>query len=643
MNAFTRSVSRTAGVAGVCILQLLPVVCLLRADEPPTIAQFMKIRWPVSGALAPDGTFFCINNPDGVDQLYRQPPGAAEMTRLTEFPDGISGFSLSHDGRWIVVSAAVGGNEQFDLYLLEATGDQLEPLLVDSETVFGAVLWRRDARGFAYRANKEVKRDFHIYTCDLATRESKCVLAEPGNWFPADFNRAGDRLMVVKQHSATHAQLFEIALNTGQKREITPAGEAWSFEPVGYTADEKQFLVATDYRGDLTNLRSIDLATGAISPVTPEFDHLEADGALFNEDRDILAVLLNEDGYRTLHLRKWPDNTALPGPPLAKGLVGNIDFCGRDMLYSLSNANTPGIIYRWSPHDPGKSPIALTSAQTQGIDVGAFTLPRLVKYKSFDGLEVPAFLYTPAGFAPGEPIPFIVSYHGGPESQFRPGFTAHFQYFLSRGFGVLAPNVRGSSGYGKKYLELDNYQRRMDSVMDGVWAARWLVQNGYTEPGKIGALGGSYGGFMVVAAVAQAPKLFGAACNVVGIVNFRTFLERTKDYRRALREAEYGPLADSEFLESISPIRLVERIDCPMLIAHGRNDPRVPLHEAEQLHAELVRLNRPVELLVFDDEGHGFRKLDNRVAFYEKLAHFFEKHLKPAADTARTSTAEPPQ
>jgi dipeptidyl aminopeptidase/acylaminoacyl peptidase len=193
---------------------------------------------------------------------------------------------------------------------------------------------------------------------------------------------------------------------------------------------------------------------------------------------------------------------------------------------------------------------------------------------------------------------------------------------------VLAPNVRGSSGYGKAYLEADNYKNRQISVNDGVWAAKFLVDGGYSEPRKIGAWGGSYGGFMVMAVITEAPGLFGAACNVVGIVNFETFLRQTKAYRRHLREAEYGPLSDPAFLRSISPIHRVDRIETPLMLAHGLNDPRVPVGEAMQVAVALKRRGVDVEELYFPDEGHGFRKEANRLLYLEQAVRFFEKHLR---------------
>ena len=353
----------------------------------------------------------------------------------------------------------------------------------------------------------------------------------------------------------------------------------------------------------------------------------EVDYATLNDDRTVLAVVVNEEGYAALHLRRANDFSPVRGPQMGKGVVGNIRFDGSAMLYSLDNANTPGLIYRWDLNQPDKPAVALTTAETQGIDVSKFLLPELVQYPSFDGTKIPAFMYLPPMYKKGDKIPFIVQYHGGPEGQYRPSFNRSFQYFLSRGYGVIAPNVRGSSGYGKAYIEADDYKNREKSVKDGVYAAKYVIDQGYSEKKKVAAWGGSYGGFMTMAAITEAPELFGAACNVVGIVNFKTFLEQTKDYRRALREVEYGPLSDPDFLKSISPIHKVDKIDTPLMLAHGLNDPRVPVGEAMQIAVALKKRGKDVEELYFPDEGHGFAKEENRLLYFEQLAKFFDRHL----------------
>jgi dipeptidyl aminopeptidase/acylaminoacyl peptidase len=503
----------------------------------------------------------------------------------------------------------------------------METLFENPNVVYEATVWRRDSKAFAYRSNETSSSDFHVYVFDLETKTPKKVYAEKGSNSPADFTRDGSRLMVTKYNSASFSQLFEINLATGEAREITPKGEEWSFEPVGYDAADRGFFVNTNYRGDLKTLYVIDTATGSLAPLLSDVSGKEVDFATMNEERTIMAVGINEDGYRTLQLRRIHDFSVLPAPDLAKGIVGNVTFTGHTMLYALDNANTPGIVYRWDISQPAEAGSAVTQADTQGINVSQFLLPELVHYPSFDGVKIPAFLYLPPAYKKGEKIPFIVQYHGGPEAQYRPAFDRGFQYFLSRGYGIMAPNVRGSSGYGKAYIEADNYKNREKSVKDGVWAVKYLIDQGYTEKKRVAAWGGSYGGFMVMATITEAPELYGAACNIVGIVNFETFLKQTKDYRRALREAEYGPLSDPEFLKSISPLHKVDRIDCPLMIAHGLNDPRVPVGEAMQIAVALKKRGKTVEELYFPDEGHGFAKEENRLLYYQQMARFFDKHL----------------
>lgn len=622
-------------------LQLMFALCslglfaggLVKADAP-SIRQFVEIKWPRSGSLSPDGTFYYIHNPDGLYQLYARKDGGDEK-KLTDFPDGIAGYSLSEDGKWIAVSASIGGNEQNDIYLLDTGNGRMRALFAHPDVVFGSIVWRRDSKAFAFKANDISPSDFYVYVYDLGTNSTQRVLSQKGDTSPVDFNSTGDRLMCMRYNAASYSQLFEVNLKHGKSREVTPAGEEWAFEPVGYTARNDAFIAISNYRGDKNAFVSIDLESGKVSPFLPELAKFETDYGVFNDNRSLLAVGLNDDGYVTLKLYALGKGDAIKEmktPVLPRGIIGNVSFCGGDMLYSMDNAQNPGVIYRWSPATPDASSVALTQVDTRGIDLSRYPLPELIRYKSFDGLEVPAFLYLPPDYKKGSKIPFIVSYHGGPESQYRPNFNYLNSYFASRGFGVLAPNVRGSAGYGMKYMEMDNYKNRVGSVKDGIEAARWLVAEGYSTPSLIAAFGGSYGGFMVMATITEAPEMYGAACNIVGICNMQTFLERTKDYRRKLREAEYGPLEDTEFLRSVSPIYKVDRIKCPLMIAHGANDPRVPLHEAEQLEAKMKELDKPVEMLVFPDEGHGFRKENNRIEFAERVTEFFLRHLGVSGD-----------
>jgi len=603
------------------------------AADGAGIEPYIKMRWPGGADLAVDGTLYFVYDPDGIRQLHKVPPGGTQKdaVKLTTFPDGIGGYSVSDDGKRIVLTAAIGGSEQFSMYLLDAATGKIDPLFVNPQHVYAAPLWRRDSKVFAYRFNETSSADFHVYVYDLETKQSKKVYEAAGDHTPVDFNRDGTKLMVSKYTSASFSQLFEVTLATGEKREITPKGEEWSFDAVGYDPTDRNFIVNTDYKGDLNTIHTIDLQSGMVKPVLTDLAGREIDYGRLNEDHQVLAAVVNEDGYATLHLRKTSDFTPIQGPTLAKGVVGNVTFQGKHMLYALDNANTPGLIYKWDLNKPTEPGAALTTADTQGIDVAKFRLPELVHYPSFDGVKIPAFVYLPGDYQKGKKIPFIVQYHGGPEGQYRPGFNRSFQYFVAQGYGVIAPNVRGSSGYGKKFLEADNYKDRMKSVKDGIWAAKYVIDQGYTDKKMVAAWGGSYGGFMTMATITEAPELFGAACDVVGIVNFQTFLEKTKDYRRKLREAEYGPLSDPEFLKSISPIYKVDKIDMPLMIAHGLNDPRVPVGEAMQIAVALKKRGMDVEELYFPDEGHGFAKEENRLLYFKELAKFFEKHLKKGA------------
>jgi dipeptidyl aminopeptidase/acylaminoacyl peptidase len=301
------------------------------------------------------------------------------------------------------------------------------------------------------------------------------------------------------------------------------------------------------------------------------------------------------------------------------------------LAFTYTSAVRTMDIYMWDLVDNQVN--AVTRSSHGGVPQETFIIPELVHYPTFDQDErgqtrrIPAWFYYPQSESQN-PLPVIVMVHGGPESQYRPYYHFLIQYFLQHGYAVLSPNVRGSTGYGKAYSHLDDVEKRMDSVADLAHAAQWLKQQPSIDGERLVVYGGSYGGFMVLAALTQYPDLWAAGVDIVGISNFVTFLENTSDYRRAHREAEYGSLAkDRDLLERISPIRHAERITAPLMVIHGANDPRVPLGEAEQLVEALRARQVPVEFLIFDDEGHGLVRLKNKLVAYPAVVAFLEQHL----------------
>ncbi len=642
-----------------------PISVQAAAAAKPSISQFLKIRTPRSPVPLPDGSLLVIDRPDGIYQLYRVVPkqaGAdqalrpetATRTKLTDYPDGIAAFSVSPDGKWAVLMHARGGNENTQLTLLDLAGgpSATTPILANPAVQAVVNLWQLDGSGIIYSANAESPNDFYLYRWDLASRKATKLIGREGTWGANDVSRDGKRVLITHPISASDVQCYELDVATGKLTDITirPEGLTAACDIIGYMPDERSVLMQSDYKDGRERLYLRDLKKGTVREPIAGLGAFELDGASISDTREMMVAVTNEDGYGVPHMYALPGLKPLPAPTEEKGVISGSSFRGRTLVWALSNARRPSMAFATTyPADPKTAPSTsqLTWTDDQGIDFGAFKLPELVKYKAFDGKEIPAFLYLPADYAKGTPIPFVVTYHGGPEGQHRPGFDPVTQYLLTRGYGVLLPNVRGSTGYGREYQMLDDYKKRWDSVRDGVDAAEWLVKNGYSATGRIATYGGSYGGFMSVACVVEdaervergerKDKLFGACVDVVGIVNMNTFLEKTSGYRRKLREVEYGPLTDPDFLATISSIQRVDKIKIPVFVAHGFNDPRVPVQEAMQLATALKEKGQNPRLFVAPDEGHGFAKLDNRIYFYERMAQFLDETIGKAEGSAASN------
>jgi dipeptidyl aminopeptidase/acylaminoacyl peptidase len=361
-------------------------------------------------------------------------------------------------------------------------------------------------------------------------------------------------------------------------------------------------------------------------------DDADLEGFVVTEDGRTAVLSWNVGGRDELAFFDLASGRSTPGPALPTDVIGGVDVTrdGQKLALVLSGANRPADI--WTLDIASGKLSQVTHSPHAGIDLDALVRPELVRFKAADGLDLSGWLYrpVPAGTPGAGPGPYVLSFHGGPEGQERPAFRSDYQALLSRGIGVFAPNVRGSSGFGKRFVNLDNGTLRVGAVRDIKSCADWLIAQKIADPKRIGIMGGSYGGYMVMAGLTEYPDLFAAGADLFGVVNFETFFAHTEPWMAAISTVEYGdPKTQLQMLRDLSPIHKLDRVKTPTIVLHGANDTNVPVVEAEQVVDNLKRRGVPVEYVLFPDEGHGFRKTPNRIRSTVSIVRWFEDHLKP--------------
>lgn len=562
--------------------------------------------------------------------------------QLTFAPDRVLQvyYSPVAGDRRLLYAHDMGGNENAQLFLLDLVTGQENCLTTGYEQAMHIPgEWSADGSRLLFAANRRHPDLFDLYVQPLDGRSLDGRAAQqiwqneaPGFLFESIWG-PGETVIVLRAASAAQVDILQIDLAQGTVRELDPADQAAWFGSLNMSADGRTLFLLTDLAADFKYAACLDLATLAISPLVAPAADVEL--LTLAPDGRSLAYSLNQDGTSALALLDLPTGvTRRPAVDDVPGVIGWYDgrlvFTpdSRQLAFSYTSATHASDIYLWDLHTDDVT--AVTHSSHGGLPPHTFVTPRLVHYPTFDDRSIPAWYYQPplAGKPHAAPLPTIIIVHGGPESQFRPYFHFLAQYLTHHGFAVLGPNVRGSTGYGKSYMRLDNVENRMDAVADLAHAAYWLKQQPGIDPDRIVVYGGSYGGFMVLAALTHYPDLWAAGVNIVGISNFVTFLENTSGYRRPHREAEYGSLAkDRDFLERIAPINHIEKLTAPLMVIHGANDPRVPLSEAEQLVAALQSRDVPVKFLVYHDEGHGIVKLKNKRSLYPQVVAFLQEVL----------------
>lgn len=553
--------------------------------------------------------------------------------QLTFFPERVSGATYQpKTGGYFVFAKDTGGNEFSQNYRYDfATGKVT--LLTDGKSKNSRGIWSQAGDRMVYTSTRRTGKDVDLYLINPLEPSSDRLLAtvEGGGWAPVDWSPDDRQLLVLEYVSINESYLWLLDTASGNKTLFTPKDgkEKVAYAAAIFSRDGKGIYAITDRDSEFLRLAYIDLATQRHTYLTSDIPW-DVEDLDLSEDGKLLAFVTNEDGASVLHLLDTETGQEKPLPTLPLGQVYGITWhpnsqeLGFTMVSAKStadvysiNVNT-GEVDRW------------TESETGGLNTENFSEAALVRWSSFDGRTISGFLYRPPTQFQGK-RPVVINIHGGPEGQYQPGFLGRNNFYLNElGVALLFPNVRGSTGYGKTFLQLDNGYLREDSVKDIGALLDWIKTQPDLDSDRILVTGGSYGGYMSLAVATHYSDRIRAAIDIVGISNFVSFLERTESYRRDLRRVEYGDERDPkmrEFLLKISPLNNAEKIKKPLFVIHGKNDPRVPLYEAEQIVAT-VRKNRvPVWYLMAKDEGHGFSKKKNIDFQFYATVKFMQEYL----------------
>jgi dipeptidyl aminopeptidase/acylaminoacyl peptidase len=605
----------------------------IRQDVSDSINRYSEFRTAALLDWSPAKREILIATRFGdVPQIHRVAIPGGSRQQLTFFPDRVTqAFFNPANGNEMLFRKDEGGGEFYQLYLDDLLTGKITLLTKGGRTRNSSPVWSRDGKSVAFTSTARDGQNADIWIEDPHNPASARTLLqtnEPG-WEISDWSADGRQMLLVLERSAVVSEVYLLDVASGQKQKLGPdSAEAGWFNPQ-FANDGAGAYALSNVGSDTTQVVSIDLGSRKATPLGLA-ERWDVDDLAVSRDGRFVAYLANEDGFGKLHVwdRTAHNDAMLPSIP--EGVLNGLRWrdTGHEIGFTVSSSHSPGDAY--SVDLDNHQTTRWTYSETGGLDAGAFSSAQLIHWKSFDSRSISGFLYPAAARFTG-PRPVIINIHGGPEGQSRPGYLGASNYYMSDlGIVMIYPNVRGSTGYGKAYLNLDNGAKREDSVKDIGALLDWIKTQPNLDSTRIMVTGGSYGGYMTLAVMTHYSDRVRCAVEQVGISNFRTFLEHTESYRRDLRRVEYGDERDPkmrDFFETISPLNNAVKITKPMFVVAGRNDPRVPWTEGQQMTEALRKNGVPVWWLVAEDEGHGFAKKKNRDFLAAATAEFVNQYL----------------
>jgi dipeptidyl aminopeptidase/acylaminoacyl peptidase len=566
----------------------------------------------------------------GVPQVYVVPSTGGFPEQATALDDPVEGVIWSPAGDLLAIQVAPGGGLNSQIYVMKPDGTQMRRLTEGGKENNFLDRWSPDGKILAISSNRRDPATTDSYFVDVATGKLRMIAENKGTGGVGDISRDNRFAVVNRLMNRGDNNLFLVEVATGKEALLTPHEPPGSYGSTRFAPDGRTIYLTSNKDRDLAAFARVRLdpngKPGPIEAIAAR-DDAEAASLHMDEQGTTLALFWNVAGKTELAFYDLKTEKLSAGPRLPAEIAGGADFSkdGSRLALVASGSSAPNDIHLLDLKTQRFT--QLTHSPHAGVDLAAMIRPELVRYKAHDDLELSGWLYRPKDWkAPGA---VVLSFHGGPEGQERPSFNSTYQALAARGIAVFAPNVRGSSGFGKRFVNLDNGALRENGVRDIKASVDYIVNAKIADPHRIGIMGGSYGGYMVMAGLTEYPDLFAAGADLFGIVNFETFFKNTQPWMAAISKIEYGnPETEADLLKKLSPIHRLDRLRTPTIVLHGANDTNVPVIEAEQVVENLKRRNIPVEYVLFPDEGHGWRKTPNRIRSTVRIVSWFEKYLK---------------
>lgn len=600
-------------------------------DIPPEVAiavqRFQNSRTATFEDWLSDGSMLIATRFGTSEQLHHVASPRAARRQITFNASPVAGALAIPETNRFIMTRDTDGDEWFQLYVRGLNGESRQ--LTAAGTRNGSPVVSADGSMLVWTQATKGSAGYAIHAIGLKdTAGSRKLFASDGAIATADISNDRRRLLFQRTRSNTESELYLLEVATGKATRIAPHAPRARYENPRFLPGGRSIIAISDRGSDMRRLVEIDLATGEETGLTPDL-RWDVEAFDLSKGGRVLAYSINEDGFSRVVVQDRITRRALPQPELPRGALSALKFSpnGEQLAIGLSTATSAGDVWAWNLN--GANLVRWTESELGELDPATLAEPSLIRFRSFDGLSVPAFVYRPKGVPADRRTPVIIDIHGGPEAQTRPSWNYGAQYFAEMlGATVILPNVRGSDGYGKRYLGLDNAEKREDSVKDIGALIDWIAKQPGLDPKRIAVYGQSYGGYMSLAVMTHYSDRLVGGVERYGISDFRTFLERTEAYRRDNRRAEYGDERDPKMqatFKRISPMNNIAKITKPMLVMQGANDPRVPQAESDQVVTRLRENGNDVWYVLFADEGHGFQKKENNDLRREVETVFLQK------------------